>query len=165
VGIRETIQKSQKWTVVVAAVVLVGAVIAIIVQAQSLGPAGPGDAFYTVDDGKTFFAGDSRKLAPFDYGGKQAVRAHVFECEGKKVVGYMSRYTPESLELFEEAKAARAEGRPPKNVQKLATVAFTGTELKKPGADKWVIQNDKNAPRIRIFKCKDGRTPPELYPE
>ena len=164
-GIRETIRKSQKGTVVVACVVLIGAIIAIFVQAKSFGPAGPGDAFFTVDDGKTFFAGDARQLAPFDYGGKQAVRAHVFECEGKKVVGYMSRYTQESLDLFEEAKLAKAEGRPPKNVQKLATVAFTGTELKKPGSDKWVVQTNTNATKIRIFKCKDGKVPPEVYPE
>jgi hypothetical protein len=165
VGIRETIGKKKSLTVVGAVVVLVGSIVAIIVQARSFGPGGPGDSYFTVDDGKTFFVGDSKKLPPFDEGGKQAVRAHVFECGGKRVVGYVSRYTADALATIEEAKQARAAGRLPANVGKLATVAQNGTEIKRPGDTKWVIGNvNTAAQKIRIFKCPDGSAPPEVFP-
>jgi len=166
VGIRETLEKKKSLTVVAMVVVIIGSIIAIIVQARGLGPVGPGDAFYTVDDGKTFFVGDAKNLPPFDQGGKQAVTAHVFECGGKRVVGYVSRYTADALATIAEAKQARAAGRLPANVAKLATVAQTGSELKRPGDTKWVITGNNNAAnKIRIFKCPDGSVPPEVYPD
>jgi len=111
VGIRETLEKKKSLTVVAMVVVIIGSIIAIIVQARGLGPVGPGDAFYTVDDGKTFFVGDAKNLPPFDQGGKQAVTAHVFECGGKRVVGYVSRYTADALATIAEAnRPARPAG-------------------------------------------------------
>jgi hypothetical protein len=165
VGIRETLEKKKSLSLVAAIVVLVGSIIAIIVQARSFGPPGPGDSYFSDDDGKTFFADDSKKLPPFDHGGKQAVQAHVFECGGKRVVGYLSRYTADALATIEESKQARAAGRLPANVGKLARVAQTGTEIKRPGETTWVTAGNNNAAnKVRIFKCPDGSVPPEVFP-
>jgi hypothetical protein len=38
-------------------------------------------AFYTTDDGKTWFTDDAERLPPFDHGGKQAVRLYLFSCD------------------------------------------------------------------------------------
>jgi hypothetical protein len=54
----------------------------------------PGDAFYTDDNGKTFFKDDVRKIVPFDHKGKQAYRADVFQgSDGKQFVGLIYRHT------------------------------------------------------------------------
>jgi hypothetical protein len=167
VGIRETMGKKQSLTVIAAAVVLLGSVVAIIVQARSFSTTGGGgNAYYTTDDGQTFFAASTGRLEPFDVSGKQAVRAHVFECNGKRVVGYVQRYTPDALALFAEVKAAKGARKPPANIAKMATVGTTGTELKLPGAaNRWVSAASPAAARIRVFKCSDGKVPPEVFPD
>jgi hypothetical protein len=166
VGIRETLEKKKSLSAVAASVLLAGSLVAIFVQARSMGPAGPGDTYYTDDDGQNFFVADSFKLPPFDHGGKQAVRAHVFECGGKRVVGYMSRYTDEAKKLLDEAKAAKDAGKPPPNVPALARVAQTGTEIKRPGDKVWVRASDMTkANKVRIFRCPDGSAPPEVFPD
>ena len=93
-GVREALNKSKLTATVVAVVVIVGALIAIILQTRgSFAAPGPGEAYYTIDDGKTVFTDKSGRIAPFDKDGKPAYRAHVFNCGGTQVVGYLSRYT------------------------------------------------------------------------
>jgi hypothetical protein len=51
-------------------------------------------AFYTDDDGKSFFTDAANKMVPFTHNGKQAYRADVFEgFDGKKFVGLIYRHT------------------------------------------------------------------------
>jgi hypothetical protein len=156
----------QGVSIAIASLAIIGAGIAIFVQARDGGPRGPGDRYFSVDDGETFFADDGRKLAPFDKDGKPAYRAHVFECGGKRVVGFLSRHTPEALKAFEIAKAARGTGKPPPNVHELASIGMTGIEVKRRGpANQWVRQGDAaRATEIRAFRCPDGSTPEEVFP-
>ena len=96
----------------------------------------------------------------FERDGKPAVRAHVFECGGKRVVGYLSRYTEEAKAALAEANSYRGTGKPPPNAKALASVGTTGMEVKRPGDAQWVKQGDvARATRIRTFKCPDGTTP------
>jgi hypothetical protein len=165
VGVRELIRGRQSVAGVVAGLVIVGAAYAIYVQARDLGPAGPGKFFYSNDDGRTVFVDDNTKLPPFDKDGKPAYRAHVFECGGKRVVGYLERYTPEAVKAMEVAKTYKGTGKPPPNVHELATLGTTGLQVKKPGDAKWVSQGDaKRATKIRVFRCPDGSTPKEVDP-
>jgi hypothetical protein len=164
VGVRDAIQSRQSAVIVVAVLAIVGAGIAIFVQARNSGSAGSG-SYFTTDEGATLFVAPNTNLPPFDHDGKPAVQAHVFECGGKRVVGYLSRYTPEALKAVEEAKAYRGTGKPPPNVGQLATLGTTGMEVKRPGDAKWVSQADgTRATKIRVFHCPDGTTPQEVYP-
>ena len=83
----------------------------------------------------------------------------MFLCGGKKVVGYMSRYTPEALEVMEDVKRAREEKRAPKNIGALMSLSSTGIEVKKPGAgNPWVKGSDvAKAADIRAFRCPGER--------
>lgn len=85
--------------------------------------------YFTVDDGKTFFAASSDNIPPFDYDGQQAVLADVFQCDGKKFVGYMERFTPK---YHDEVVA---HGLTPDAMR-------FGRELKKPGDAKWFHPSD-----------------------
>ena len=164
-GIRDRLKQRQSLAAVAAAVVILGAAVAIFVQARDFGPAGAPRAFFTTDDGKTLFVDRTDRLSPFDRDGKQAVRAHVFECGGKRVVGYLSCYRPEAHQAVKEAMDAKAAGKPPPNPHALAAVGTAGLLLKRPGDPAWVSQADYGrATAIRIFRCPDGSTPDELEP-
>lgn len=165
VGIRESIKKRPSVAAAVAGVMIVGAAIAIYVQARDLGSSGAGKAFFSTDDGKTFFVDDAQKLPPFDRNGKPAYRAHVFECGGKRVVGYLSAYTPEALKAVEEAKKYNGTGKPPPNMHQIASLGTTGTVVKRPGETQWVLQADiGRATMVRVFRCPEGNTPVEVEP-
>ena len=164
VGIREAIKSRQSAAAVVALVMIVGAAIAIYVQARDTG-GGSGKVYFSIDDGKTFFADKGTRLPPFDKDGRAAYRAHVFECGGKRVVGFLSRYTPEALRALDEAQAARGTGKPPPNVRALASIGTYGLEVKRPGDPVWVSQADtRRATWVRVFRCPDGSTPSEVDP-
>jgi len=56
-------------------------------------PAGK-SAFYTDDDGKSYFTDAADKMVPFNHNGKQAYRADVFQgSDGKQFVGLIYRHT------------------------------------------------------------------------
>lgn len=156
-GIRETLNKNQPLVIGIISVVIVGAIVSIIWQARSANSS-HANVYYTVDDGQTLFADSNMKIAPFDKDGKKAVRAHVFLCGGKRVVGYLSRYSEDALKTLEDVKIARAEKRPPKNIGALMSLSSTGIEVKKPGDVKWVSGSDTaRVAAIRAFKCPGER--------
>jgi hypothetical protein len=73
-------------------------------------------AFYSDDDGQTWFIDTVYKSTPFDHNGKQAVRAVVYSCEnGKtKFCAYLMRDTPEDKKRLDDALATAAHaGNPP----------------------------------------------------
>jgi hypothetical protein len=103
------------------------------------------DVFYTIDDGKTTFADGLDKTPPFDKGGKQAVRAYVFSCNGKKEVVYLERFSPEVKAKREQAYAA--------NKPFVYDVPGGGLEVKAPGDKEWVKATDPKAAAIMTPKC------------
>jgi hypothetical protein len=146
-GIREWTEKHPK-----AIVSLVGACIAItlvtvVVQVRAgrrtITTQVP-DTFFTVDDGRTFFAASGSNIPPFDYKGQEAVTAYVFECSGKQFVAYMERFTPEAHKLMVENKATPA-------------TQIYGRELKKPGSSTWIKSGDVRAvAELADVHCPDG---------
>jgi len=154
VGIREKLTKHQPLVIGIASVVIIIAIISIVLQASSMN-SGKAQAYYTVDDGQTLFTDSNWKVAPFEKDGKQAVRAHVFMCGGKKVVGYLSRYSDDAMKVLEDVKQAKAEKRPPKNIGALMSLSSSGVEVKKPGAgNPWVKGTDATKQAaIRVFRC------------
>src|SRR5450755_960219 len=51
-------------------------------------------AYYSDDDGQTYFVDSLYKFPPFDHGGKTAVQAILAESNGHKFVGYLKRFKP-----------------------------------------------------------------------
>ena len=119
-------------------------------------------AFYSVDDGATWFADAESKLAPFDHDGKQAVRAYVYQCDGKQFVAYVERYTKEGLAAA-EAKKSGSGYRPDARTINLLTAK--GREVKRPGDAKWVNKSDRAASALLTPKCPGGDgTPAAVTP-
>jgi hypothetical protein len=153
-SIREKLQKNPSLVAGFAGVVIIAAVVSIVMQARS-SSGGGSQAFYSADDGQTYFADSKLLVVPFDKGGKQVVRAHVFRCGGKPVVGYLERYTPAALKVMEDVRQAKAEKRPPKDIGALMNLSSAGIEVKKPGAGNPWIRGTEPAKvgEIRVFKC------------
>lgn len=107
-------------------------------------------AFFTTDEGKTWFEGPASSLPPFDQAGKTAVRAYVYECKGKRFVNHLERWTPEGKKLAQQAAAQPGVRPAPGTVVK---------EIKRPGSDKWVSSSDiaKAGPILNV-RCPDGGT-------
>jgi hypothetical protein len=136
---------------IVAAVVAlaVGVVVFQVLGARQKFPTRLPKAFYTVDDGKTFFEAGSENIAPFDHKGQQAVAAYVFECNGKRFVGYLERYTAGARQ-----KLIAQKGTPQDQIY--------GRELKRPGDSTWVKSGDFAAvAKVSDVKCPDGHGMPE----
>jgi len=111
-------------------------------------------AYFTVDDGATFFIDSADLIPPFDHQGKPAYRARVFSNDGgtkTKWVGYLERYTPTAKAQIERAR--RGEGDPEGVVMRL--LANT-VEVKKPGQDHWVVVSDPAAKTIIEPKAPGG---------
>ena len=96
-------------------------------------------AFYSDDDGKTWFEDSASQMPPFEHAGKQAVRAYVFTNDrGKtKWVGYLERYTAQAKSAIMNSRSGQGE---PEEIVRRRLGG--GVEVKKPGDAKWVPISD-----------------------
>lgn len=149
-GLRETLNEKPGIALGAAGGVIVLALFFIIRSFMGDGPSTGGSgnvakAWFTVDDGKTWFSDDEKNIPPYDKDGKQAVRAYIFVKEGgKPYCGYLERYTPDGKKRREEML---------KNPEKVdivvaETTMFTDREVKKPGEKDWVKQNTPKAAEV-----------------
>lgn len=117
--------------------------------------AGGGNAFYTVDDGATWFVDDANKLPPFDHEGKPAVACYVYKCgnAGQPWVSHLMRYTA-------AGKMQREQQRTDPNAEFNMSMSNVGTNLEvkeaNSGDQEWVSINDPRAAGIQELKCADG---------
>jgi hypothetical protein len=162
-GIREKMEEKKGLAVGGAIVLIALAVATIAWQLMSINRdtrnSVPND-FFTVDDGQTFFTAKASNLPPFEYQGKQAVRAAVYECDGKRFVAYMERFTPEARKAVmgaevgpDPTKLQPKPGQSPEAAARAATArgnpaafrdaTMNGRELKRPGDKEWVRSTNR----------------------
>ncbi|HEV2295804.1 MAG TPA: hypothetical protein VGR35_18290 [Tepidisphaeraceae bacterium] len=158
-GIRETLNKNPAITTGATAAIILIAIGFIIYQISGSGAPGIAtEAYYTIDDGKNWFADDINKIPPFEKDGKQAVKAYVYKCPGSDpFVSHLERYTPEGKKAMEAAQKSTD----PNNPVMVEDVMMMGVEVKKPltGDKGWVRQSNAiAAAKIMELKCPDGTT-------
>jgi hypothetical protein len=134
--------------------ICVGAVITIYffypLKSTTAGQNNLAAAWYSDDDGKTWFAGDQHKvIPPFDHNGKTAYRAYLFSSNGGKdaFVGYLERYTPEGAKMLADLRSPKPNQPPMPGI--LAAIQTRGLEVKKPGEAIWVNAHDIKAAAVR----------------
>jgi hypothetical protein len=66
-------------------------------------------AFFTDDDGKSYFLDLAEKIPPFDHNGKKAYGCYVFTNDGGKTnyVAWLYRYTDEGKQRLERIRATK----------------------------------------------------------
>lgn len=152
-----SLKQEARWrsSAVGAAVVLIAAALLIWLRSGP-DPNHPIDrsAFYSVDDGKTWFVGSADKLPPFEHEGSQAVRAYVYSCDGGKTlfVGYLERLSASARRLLEEDARSR---QPSLGVAELSRAA-NDVEVKKPAGPEWVKRTDPRAADIMAVQAPAG---------
>jgi len=151
-GIRQWLNEhptSATWIFGAAVALALLGVVWQIAATRKTYPSRSPDSYFTADDGKTFFVASSDNIPPWDYKGRTAVRAFVFQCDGKKFVGYVERYTS-------DARNAILAGKRSPQVERF------GRELKKPGDRDWVKSGDIAVEaKATDIRCPDGHGLPE----
>jgi len=175
-GIREQLKAKKAMGLLVGFALIVCGAVAIgyqLVGGSGGVGAGPsagasGEAYFSTDEGQTYFSDDASKLAPYDYKGKTAVRAYVFQCSGiKPFVGYVERFTPDALkaqQTLDSVKDAKPGPNGPRIDARMIQLAQTGREVKRPGDKAWVPALGAAGGKVKAVKCpngKDDATPAE----
>lgn len=164
-GIRETLNRTRGITIAVMIGIIMLAVGYIIFSASAVGTKAAATqerAWFTTDDGATWFADDSKKVPPFQTSdGKTAVSADVFKCgDGKPFVLYLQRFTPQAKKYLESRASKqvdRAKGSPA-TVDGDDVLIYTGFEVKVPKGPRWVAAKEPTAAGIMSPVCPDGGT-------
>src|SRR4051812_12636877 len=94
-AIRELINEHSRVVIGVVVTVVLCLLVGITMQMKSA-PAATmlKQAYFSDDDGQSFFIDQASQVAPFDHNGKEAVAAHVYSIpHGKPFVGYLERAT------------------------------------------------------------------------
>jgi hypothetical protein len=154
-GVRESLEKNKPLAVGFA-VVFIAAAIGLMVWSNRSGmPAPLKQAYYSDDDGKTFFSDDINRVYPFDHSGKQAYRAYVFRAGGgKPFVGYLAGLTDKGRKQLEGLRAKANDG---EAVQAINQLMETEMLVKKPGGTKWVLTNSPEAAAIMNVAAAPGQ--------
>ena len=124
-------------------------------------------AFYSDDDGASYFVDSADKLPPFPRNDKTVYRAAVFTCDTEKTrfVGYLERYPDEARKQLQAARDAAASGA--KQLPR-PSMAMTAVEVKKPGpGNPWVRRNSREGAAVMEVTCppsSGGGTPEPVTP-
>jgi hypothetical protein len=154
-GVREALSENNKLglSVGIGVIVVALAIIGVQLSGGGSGVEEPETAFYTDDDGKTFFKDAIYKVSPFDRNGKPAYRADVFKCpDGKQFVGLMYRHNALGKKAMQEHIAKGADD--PQGTF-LGGLEIQGLEVKRPGApdNTWKLNDASLSTSI---KCPSG---------
>jgi hypothetical protein len=141
-----------------AVIVLVGIAVIVYQMPSRSAAASSSRRFFTVDDGKTWFADDANKLPPFDKDGRQAVLAHVYRsADGTEFVNYLERLKPEAKRVMEDANTSAANRKGPPNLAAIRSAYADGREVKRPGDAKWISTADsRETARVMAIKSPNG---------
>jgi len=127
-------------------------------------------AYFTDDDGKTWYADNAYSVPPTNHSGKTAVFAEVYSYDGgsKQFCAYLEKYNPDAKKRL-EASIAEAEknGRPPGSAALFQDHWFMQSAImvKSPGAgdDKWITGTDPAATQIMSIHSPDSSAVDQVF--
>jgi hypothetical protein len=144
---------------VTGGLVLLGLVLYLIQMPHRSAPVHHEQQFFTVDDGKTWFADSATNIPPFEKDGQQAVLAHVYRsANGTEFVNYLERFKRDAQKGLENSSNTDASSNPHPD-QSAIRDEYSGRQVKRPGDAKWVdVRDFPAASKIMAVKCPDGST-------
>lgn len=106
-GIREKLNDSPGLGIAIAAVAILAVAFELYhyMSGPSVPKADPAaaqaalPAYFSTDDGASFFADSGSNVAPYDHYGKPAVKAYVYLINGKQVVKYLEQTSGGALQV------------------------------------------------------------------
>jgi hypothetical protein len=167
--IRKKFADDKKMGIVVAISLLLVAAFALAIQIWPQRKPNLAQAYYTDDDGQTWFKDSAFKVAPFDHNGKTAVIAEIYSYDNgnKQFCAYLAKYTSDLKQRLESALAdAQTKGLPPNSVSLFndRQGLNSGTLVKSPGdSNSWMPFNDPRATPIFSIHSPDGSVVDEVF--
>lgn len=166
-GLRETLNENPNYTTAAAGAVvfislgfIVWRVLSSGGASGSSGVASSGGAYFTSDDGATYFADNADNLSPEQHDGKTAYLCYVFKCAGQKpFVQYLERLPPQAMRKVLAARAASSKGSgPPAAEAQITGIVAGSTEVKPPLTPDtaWINRNSPRASQIMTPNCPDA---------
>jgi hypothetical protein len=141
-GLRQKLNENKPLSMAVAIAVV------LIAGAILFWPSSGQMAFYTTDDGLTYFEHEQIP-APFSYKGKEALSAAVFRCGTEKpFVAYLTKFRDDA------AKAAFEEARKTRSPFDDSLILF-----KKVGGTEWVARGPAANPAAAFARPPGGAAP------
>jgi hypothetical protein len=120
----------------------------------------PRHAFYTDDNGKTFFRDDISKLPPFDHNGKQALRCDVFQdSNGKQFVGLLYRLTDNGrreMEAYWKNRSSDPDGSTRRAIEE------RGLQVKAPADKTWGYNDEATNAHLQAAAKDSAGKPAKL---
>lgn len=161
-GIRETLNKRPRVAAAITAGLLTLSA-AVFIWANKGVSERVTRAYYSDDDGKSYFDDEVNKIYPFDHNGKPAYRAYVYQCGSEKpFVHYLGRYTDKAKVRMADLAGKTGD---PEAVGELARLRNTAIEVKKPGEEKWVpLFSSAGDAMIRHPICQNKTTARQVSP-
>jgi hypothetical protein len=148
--LRESIQKHSKTVTIATLAALAVCSFCAMRQASSVGASPTTKAYFSDDDGKTWFDDDALRSFPFDHNARPAYRAHIFRCGAVTFCGYLE-CMPDDMRRGIDAL--------PQNWQARAAAVQSASDqimVKKPGGMKWAQPGQKEYDGIVDPACPDG---------
>lgn len=167
--IRKLIQGKPIAGLGLGAILILMAVVVLATQFWPQKKANLSQAFFTDDDGVTWYADSGYLVPPFDHNGKTAVFAQVFSYANgsKQFCAYMTRYSPDAKKKLDAAIAdAKSRGQSPDTVSLYQDRSFmqSAIEVKKPGAgNQWINQTDPRAIDVISVHAPDGSAVDQVF--
>ena len=161
-SVRESLSKNPRVAVAGAALLIVAAA---ALMAHALWPQKQSRAdmaYYSDDDGQTWFADSVYRIPPFDHNGKPALQAAIFTYDdGKKsFCAYLQQYTQSARQQLQKAQAdATAHGQPLNSIWQYRDHNFVAnnTQVRLPGpGHPWVLLSDPHSNDILTIHAPDG---------
>jgi hypothetical protein len=161
-NLREMYSEKPIRAAAVAAGLLLISIALVAFQLRGSGSIAPvrAKAFFTIDDGKTWFTDDAAKLPPFEKDGKQAVLALVYRCaDGTEFVNHLERFKPDARQALEKASVADTAGNDKPDQNAIRNAYTGGREVKRPGDARWIASsNYREASQVTAVRCPNGGT-------
>jgi len=151
ISVRELLQQPRTGLTVVAFLALTAIGIAVFNRQPAPAKSDPDVAFYSDDDGQTYFKDSIYRFAPFDHNGKTADIAIVCTDGKQNFVGYLERYTPEARKQLQSAYDANpTEHYKAIDLMASPAISMQGMEVKIPGKDNsWQSRFEIRSPNIQ----------------
>lgn len=154
-ALRDALNKNQPVVLGVVIVAIIAAGIVIYRQFAGGGTGKVSQVFYTVDDGKTWFADDVGKIPPFQVDGKEAVHAFVASCNGKMFVMFMQKYSDEGKKLIDDLSKKASSSSEQNDAIRGVQNNMRFRLCKRPGDKDWIPMSEIYK-LDTIGKCPDG---------
>src|ERR1700683_3680664 len=95
-GVVESINKNKTWTTVLALSMIALAVALLAFELRPPRQFSQKEAYFSDDDGSSWYLDDINNIPPYTHNGKDGVRAVIYSYDGgsKEFCGYLMRFCP-----------------------------------------------------------------------